>query len=174
MRRLALGLMGLGVVLTLVGVLGSLADSDDGDDTPAAPTTLTGPTETPDPTDPVPEPETPEEFYSRLERAFQEGDVDFMIERLHPEVVELYGEQQCRGFLDGQPPRTIEVVEIGETEPFDFGQRDDVDLVVDDTLVVTIRQSIEGADEPVESESHIVRTDDNTFRWFTDCGEPVP
>src|SRR5688500_10799883 len=83
-----------GFVVMVVGVLGSFLDwgaeteteavADDRNEAPA-----------PEPEAPS-EGETPEEFLAALATAVQEGDVDFQVERLHPAVIDRYGEDPCR------------------------------------------------------------------------------
>lgn len=152
LRRTGLVLMLVGVVTTGVGVVGELLDAD-GDEEPEVV-------------------ETPQEFFTLLDDGFQRGDAEFLFDRLHPAVLDLYGEAQCLTYLSSlDAPDAIEVVEVYRPEAWFYGTRDDRQVLIEDAVRVDLVERI--GDEEVELEAHLAPGDDGTFRWFTDCGDPI-
>ncbi len=195
-RVAALGATVVGFVLLIAGVVGTLV-SDDG-----APRVAPQPTATPEapaeeaaeapaeeppeappeepaeeepeapPEEPAEEEEGVEEFYASLGEAIRTGDADFLFARLHPEVLELYGEDQCRASVErlDNPDYEIEVIAVGEARRFLFGKREGLKIPVADTIPVEIVQR--AGDQEVEQTAHVARVD-GELRWFTDCGDPI-
>ncbi len=56
-------------------------------------------------------------------------------------------------------------------EKWDFGDRDDLVIPIDDAIPVDIVQRTDGDEARVQT-SHLA-TIDVELRWFTDCGKPV-
>lgn len=176
--RLGQAMVALGIVLVAIGVVGLVTD-DDGDEvasaTSSSSTSSTAALGGGEPDLGGTARATPEErireFYVAFEEAFQEGDAAFLFDRLHPAVIELYGANQCLDFTSDLPPRTFEIVEIHEPEPWDFGsEREGRELVVEDAIQVDVVQQVEGRE--IELASHLTVGPDGV-RWFTDCGDPV-
>lgn len=168
-----LAAVGVGAVLVLVGAAGLVIDDDeDGGGGGGVVASSTTTTSAPTTTSAVPA-ETPEELYALLEVAFQTGDGDALFTRLDAAVLDVYGEEQCRSYVDGleRPDLEFEVVEVYETAPWDFGKRDGLTVPIDDAIQVDIVQIVGGERAPV-TEAH-VRYEGDELRWFTDCGDPV-
>lgn len=179
--RAGLGLLVAGAALVVIGVVGLLASGDDDGDGEAAPTTTTtdaatttteATTTTTTTEAPVPA-ETPEELFAVLEAAFQTGDGDTLFARLDPAVLDVYGEVQCRSYADGleRPDLEFEVVEVHAPAPWDFGERDDLAVPIEDAIQVDVVQVVGGERSSV-TEAHLRYAGDE-LRWFTDCGDPV-
>lgn len=175
-----LGALVAGAVLVLVGVVGLLTsgDDDDGDGEVAATTpsaaraTSSTATSAPPTTSAAPA-ETPEELYALLEVAFQTGDGDALFARLDAAVLDVYGEAQCRSYVDGleRPDLELEVVEVHETAPWEFGERDGLAVPIADAIQVDIVPIVGGERAPL-TEAY-VRYEGDELRWFTDCGDPA-
>jgi hypothetical protein len=116
--------------------------------------------------------ETPEEFFAALGAAFREGDGRFLFSRLHPFVIERYGEASCRSYLGGLdvPAYEVEVLDVEGTESFVY-ETDELRRLVPEAVTVRIRFTEDGSTF-VETDGHIVLAGDR-FQWFTDCGTPL-
>ncbi len=116
--------------------------------------------------------ETPAEFLSALATAVREGDVDFQLERLHPAVIERYGEDACRADLVTRtdPTHAFEVTTVrDQPEPFDYAS-DGLSETIPETVVVDANVTDNGQTQAVTT--HLVEVD-GEFRYFTDCGTPA-
>jgi hypothetical protein len=112
--------------------------------------------------------ETPEEFLAALATAIREGDADFQLERLHPAVIERYGEDVCRAdiAMRTDPTRAFEVTRVREElEPFDYAS-DGQSETIPETVVVEAQVTALGTTFP--DELHLVEVD-GEFRYFSDC-----
>ena len=139
----------LGLVFTVVAVLGLVVAEGDPQAT-----------------------EDPQAFLELLEQAHAEEDATTLLKRLHPVVVELYGEAQCRDHvaqLVARPPGPEqEVAAVDGPGPWTFGEHEGLAVPVEDVLSVEVvqRGSPEG-----ERELHLGLVD-GRLHWFTDCGDP--
>jgi|GEM_PF-6219576 len=112
------------------------------------------------------------EFVAQLSAAFQTPDLDFLLERLHPEVLQRYGAQTCQAYLPEivDPTRSLTVISL-----VSFGQwqwdSDGLSTVVPDVYVVEMDHTFQG--ETTRFEGHFGMVDDMLY-WFTDCGTPAP
>lgn len=169
-RRAALAMIAGGVVLVVVGIVGGFVFADDGDDDAPIATATTSSTSS---TVATADAETPEELYTLLEEAFRSGDADTLFARLDRAVLDAYGADQCRGYLDGveQPELEIDVVAVGEPEVWAFGERDGLAIRVEDAIPVELVQTVDGT-ASAPQEAHVRRVGDE-LRWFTDCGDPI-
>lgn len=116
--------------------------------------------------------ETPEEFLAALATAIQEGDADFQVERLHPAVIERYGEDACRADIEMRtdPTRAFADPQVRE-EPEDFDYASDgLSEIIPDTIVVDAQVTADGATNA--QEVHLAEVD-GEFRYFSDCGTPA-
>jgi hypothetical protein len=116
--------------------------------------------------------ETPEEFLAALAVAVQEGDAVFQRERLHPAVIERYGEAACRADIATRtdPTRAFEVTQVrDEPEDFDYAS-DGQSETIPDTVVVDAQVTAQGATSA--QSVHLVEIA-GEFRYFTDCGMPA-
>ncbi len=119
-RRLGQGLTALGVVIVLVGLAGMLL-TDDGGTPTAAPTTSTSPTPTTSPasttvaettvtttsststtTTTAVQSESVEDFMVLFGLAIAAGDVEFLLDRLHPAAVGGFGIDLCRSWIEAE------------------------------------------------------------------------
>ncbi len=117
--------------------------------------------------------ETPEQFLAALASAIREGDADFQLERLHPEVLERYGEDACRAAIDTRtdPTRAFAVTQVrDDPEPFDYTSDGRTETIAA-TVVVEARVTTSGTTAP--QDVHLARVD-GELRYFSDCGTPLP
>ncbi len=115
---------------------------------------------------------TVEEFMAQLATALREGDEAFLFPRLHPAVLELYGEEQCRAYTTPLQDPTLQLEVRGVTGPERWAwERDDRTTDVADVFTVAVL--LRSGDTEADQELHvgIVAGD---LRWFTDCGDPLP
>ena len=126
------------------------------------------PTVGPEPTEP-PDTLTAEGFAQELAAAIGQGDDEYLYERLHPATIERYGEQACRAYVAGiEGEVNWEILGSSGPQAWSY-ETDGLATTIDDAWTVTVRQP--GA-EPEVREVHYAQTD-GTWRWFTDCGDPV-
>lgn len=113
--------------------------------------------------------ETPEAFYEQFVTAMNEGDAEWPLGRLHPSVVDTFGEEACRTFIDGlfEPTLDIEVTGVGDPAPFsaEIGGRT---IEVPDAVPVDIVVSFQGTTLPADT-THLVSIG-GLLHWFADCG----
>jgi hypothetical protein len=164
-----------GAALCLVGLVGGFVFADDG--APSAEPTTTEATSTTstteDPADLVDQAAV-EGFYDLFQTAVQTGDADTLYARLHPAVLDLYGADQCRAFIDAgfdNPDLTFEVVSVGPLEPWVW-ERDGRTVDVGDAVALQLVQRTLANPDPAPQEAHVALVD-GEIRWFTDCGDPL-
>lgn len=136
--------------------------------------TVAPPTETPTPVTPTPvasvalDPPTVEDFTNDLSAALAERDRAYLNTRLHPAVIERYGEQPCRRYLrEVGGPLTRVILGSEGPAPWDY-ITDELTTTIPDAWTVSIRQP---GPDPLR-ELHFAPAD-GTWRWFTDCGDPI-
>ena len=180
MRTIAVALMAIGVLVAAGGVVGMVA-SDDGP--PAPPSAIeTAPERTAEPggapssttTSPASTSTTTVEqavrtFVPELVAAIRKGDNDFKFARLHPAVIERYGEKCKDGLSGAQPDFVIDVVSVGVAEPWDW-VTDGVTATIVATPVTVKRSSAGGV--LIDGVIHLAEAE-GEMRWFTDCGTPL-
>ncbi|MEW6716094.1 MAG: HEAT repeat domain-containing protein [Chloroflexota bacterium] len=112
------------------------------------------------------------QFISDLVAAHHALNVDFLFGHLHPTVLDLYGAEACRGYLDQviTPTLAIEVLGITGPESWVF-ERDGRSIPVEDAFTVDANLSI--GDQTNQQDIHFAMAD-GIMRWFTDCGTPLP
>ncbi|WP_436794822.1 hypothetical protein [Actinospongicola halichondriae] len=113
-------------------------------------------------------------FYGVFVDAVHVHDVGTLIDRLHPVVFELFGEEQCLDFVGqrfNNPELSMEVVEVGPPETWTW-EIDGRTVDVDDTVTVTLIQIEEVDGAPATMEVHLA-LDGDDVAWFTDCGDPI-
>ncbi len=190
--RLTRALLIAGASLLLVGLVGRLGFDGGGETaapSPSPPQLSSSPTTPPssEPTEsaepsasesPSPEPtetiavETPEEFFALFAEAIRTGDVEFLLARLHPVVLERYGRQQCRAAvaaLATDPTFDAKVRSTSEAGAYEFTS-DGESATVDDTLTVAVTFTTAG--DAGRQDAHVAPVD-GELRWFTDCGDPI-
>jgi hypothetical protein len=183
-------LIGLGAVLGVVAVVGLVADlgaetttseptageEADATTTTPAPSTTNAPTTeatttsssaaTSTPTTVAPE--SAEAFLEQLAAAFRAGDVEFKMARLHPAVIERFGEDTCQTYLSSLPADpTAAFVVHSVSEPADYAwTTQDQTTNVPDTLTVAVTRTANGTAQ--EATIHLTAVD-GELRWYTDC-----
>jgi hypothetical protein len=169
----------------IAGIIGLVGQDDDGADASAPPapqqSTSTAPPATtttstlPATTTALPAPagESPQEFLTAWVAAHRAHDVEFLLARLHPLVIERYGEEQCRAYLDAIDGSAYgaEVLSVEPgTAPW-LWVLDGIETLVDDAITVQVRRTEDGTTF-FEAEGHLVLVD-TEISWFTDCGTPL-
>lgn len=131
--------------------------ADDGDTGPG-PTAAAGPTE------------APEAFVRTLAEALRAGDAGFLLDRLHPAVLDRYGAEACRSYVGGVSDPTFEltVQAVSEPGPYDW-ELDGVSTVIPDAVTVTVERTQGGG---VTTQDMHIAPSGGGWRWFTDCGDP--
>jgi hypothetical protein len=121
---------------------------------------------------PVPA-ETAPEFTGIFVGAMQSGDTPWLFGRLHPAVLEWYGDDQCGSYLEtvANPTFDIEILSQSGPEPWTY-ERDGLGRLIFEVYTVQINMSADGQTNPVAW--HLVLGPDGRYQWFTDCGEPLP
>jgi hypothetical protein len=143
-----------------------------------APTPSAAPTQTLAPTVPPtasPEPTAPpdtlsaEGFAQELAAAIRGSDAEYLFNHLHPATIERYGEGTCRAHLaDFGGDVDWEILGSSGPEAWSY-ETDGLATNIPDAWTVNVRQP--GAD-PELRELHFAQADE-TWRWFTDCGDPA-
>ncbi|HEY4396147.1 MAG TPA: hypothetical protein VGO28_00605 [Acidimicrobiia bacterium] len=112
-----------------------------------------------------------QKFLNELDAAVRDGNTDLRAARLHPAVIERYGEQQCRDFLAGQQDKTRrdKVKEVGKAESFEYAT-DNLAVTVADALPVQVQSTIKG--KKGERDIHLARVN-GQLTYFIDCGGPL-
>jgi hypothetical protein len=115
-----------------------------------------------------------QKFLDKLDKAVREGDTATRVALLHPSVIERYGEQQCRDFLASQvaqdPSRRDKVDRVDKPEPFEFTTDDGV-IPIPNAQLVFVKETF--AKNKGERELHVALVD-RDYRYFIDCGTPLP
>jgi hypothetical protein len=113
--------------------------------------------------------ETAEEFMTMFTAAFRQGDDAFLLERLNPAVIELYGEDQCAAFVGTlkDPTRAYTVKNSSELKPYDYNP-DGQSVTIPGAYTVTVQARVDG--KVAEQEIHLAPVED-TLTWFADCGD---
>ena len=186
--RTGLWVAAAGVALCVLGLIGGFVFAEDDEPTVSGATTTTATTAADETTTSASSSTTttvdPAElvglddvraFYELFEEAVQTGDGDDLHARLHPAVFELYGEEQCRAFVDAgfdNPDLGFEAQSVGPLGPWTW-ERDGRSVAVADAVAVQLVQRTPANVEPAPQEAHVALVD-GELRWFTDCGEPLP
>lgn len=182
LRRTATALAIVGGVLVLVGGVGLALDGDDDAASPAAARagdarpSATESTESTEATTPVPT-TVPlatrvSTFFADWANALRAGDEAYLVARLHPAVLERYGEAACLATLAPiqLPQASAEVLSTEPaTAPWSW-TTDGQTTAVADALGLRLRRTEDGS-TVTESDAHIALVGDEV-RWFTDCGTP--
>lgn len=128
------------------------------------------------PTDAPPDPLDPfREFLAAFDAAHETGDAEALLDSLAPVIIDIYGEPQCRSYLEGVVGSIGDVVLLDGRPhaPWTFSDVDggDASVEVSDAFELDVQLSQLGGD-PVEVKLHLSATEDGV-RWYTDCGDPV-
>lgn len=177
MRKVAVAAMVIGVLLAGVGVVGLAATAGDeaGTDDTAGPTSKATSTSATSTTVATTATTTTtveaavRAFVPELVAAIRAGDNGYKFERLHPLVVQRYGEATCRsGLTAAQPDFVMDVVSVGAPEPWDWV----TDGLTTSVVAIPVNVKRSGADGAlVDGVIHLAEAE-GAMRWFTDCGTP--
>ena len=112
-------------------------------------------------------------FIQAFNGAFQDGDSDPLYQLLNPAVIDLYGEEACRAHLGEiiQTPTSLEYLDSTRVGVWDW-ELDGVITPVDFAYAVQLNYTSQG--QTTKQEVHLTLPGDNSVRWFTDCGDPLP
>ncbi len=112
-----------------------------------------------------------EDFIGTFSRAMQSQNIDFLLERLHPAVTDLYGAEACQRYLPQVIDHTfnIQIRNVGAQEPW-MWEIDDRSTPIDEAYSVDAIVLSRG--QTITTEMHLTPVD-GLQRWFTDCGEPL-
>jgi hypothetical protein len=114
-----------------------------------------------------------EAFFQRFNEAFQDKNVDTLKRFLHPEVIELYGEESCQAYLEEIVETTVNVGVLSLEE---FGLWDwEIDgqtIPIENAYRIQVEFTAAGVTNL--QELHLALRPDGTLGWFTDCGDPLP
>jgi hypothetical protein len=113
-----------------------------------------------------------QQFLDELDTAVREGNTEVRLARLNPAVIQRYGADQCRSFLDGQrdESRRDKVKRVGKARPYEF-TTDNLSVTVPDTLPVFVRATINK--KKGDRNLNLARVN-GQLTYFTDCGDPLP
>jgi hypothetical protein len=136
----------------------------------ALPTSSPTPTPSPSPaSSPTLDPATADEFALELAAALNDRDGTYLLSHLHPAVIARYGQTQCVDHIATLTGgASWQVQESSGPVGWDYVS-DELTTTVPDAWSVTVRQ-LNG--DPELRELHFAPAD-GTWRWFTDCGDPV-
>lgn len=187
-RGVAMGLMGLGAVLVVVSTIGWIgqrgaaqpeAAPDSTTTTTVAETTTTSSTTTTTEatttttteatttttvaTTVVDEAALVEEFIPMYRIAIQLENVDFLFERLHPEVLTLSTPELCRDFIEREILALQEYEQIG---PVEGPEVRDLGTGLESVYTVPVSFVFEGTSFEATAAYAVV---DGEVRWFTEC-----
>lgn len=110
-------------------------------------------------------------FITVFNSAFQDGDSGPLYQLLNPAVIELYGEEACRAYLEGivEIPTTLEYLDATKVGVWDW-ERDGIITPVDFAYAVQVNYTSQ--DQTLQQEIHLTLPGDDSVRWFADCGDP--
>lgn len=119
---------------------------------------------------------TVETFYMGWNAAFEAQDVDTLFELLHPAVLEVYGADVCRAYLESVIRNPVSVDVQGATDLPQW------DWPADDRLVpidgaIAVDAAVTSGGQTVNQEVHLAWDESSgtsRLAWFTDCGDPLP
>lgn len=190
-RRAGTLIFAAGLVLVGIGTVGLVLTGGDAGTTArpiasaspagsATPTPSLAPTATPTaPPTPVPSPSPSPDaetlvaaFFADLVEAIRAGSVGSMADRLHPAVIDRYGEAACDGELAARaadPGFDVAIAAVRAPAPWDY-VTDGRTTTIEETLTVDASVTSGGATTVRELHVAIV---DGAVRWFTDCGSPL-
>jgi len=156
------------VVLVVVGMAGAVLDW--GADTAHTVPTASSSPSAPPPSSPAPT-EDAHAFFDAFETAVRTGDRGFLLARLHPVVIERYGQSQCEAFVAQlvDPTVDLQLVSVEGPATFDYAS-DGLSTPVPDTYVFNVDGTATGRAGPRQYHLALVN---GAFRTFSDCGTPV-
>ena len=118
-----------------------------------------------------PAPETLVDFVAALERAIANGDGAFLRARMHPAVVERYGAAACDAFAAGSHTPVNFTVQSATPPGVYAWATDGLSRDIPGTNSVNVTGVVDGQSQSATIHVAFV---DGLWRWFTDCGDPLP
>jgi hypothetical protein len=115
--------------------------------------------------------ETLSDFVVALGHALTNHDSAFLRARMHPAVVERYGSAACDAFAAGTHPSVDLTVQSASAPTVYTWATDGLTRDVPGTNTVTVTGVVDGETQPATIHVAFV---DGSWRWFTDCGDPLP
>ena len=97
---------------------------------------------------PLPLSEDPRDFLANFTGAVQTGDVDWLLGRLNPAVIQRYGEEQCRGYLRTSvidPTMRLQLSAVAGPGSWEWST-DDRSTVVDEVYRVDAHRFLRGTE----------------------------
>jgi hypothetical protein len=116
--------------------------------------------------------EDPQTFLNAFVSALRTNDRSFLFARMHPAVIARYGQAQCEAFT-AQPPdpnSTLRLVRVSAPSSYDYAS-DGRSTRISDVYTFTVEGTVAGATGTHQYHFALV---DGRFRYFVDCGDPVP
>jgi hypothetical protein len=111
------------------------------------------------------------DFLKPFVAAMQSGNTSFLLEHLHPAVIEIYGSEQCRSYLEGVSDPLFDIELLSASGPSAWEWKiDGISTFIPDAYTVNINRTSGGTTSI--GESHFAFDDQNRLGWFTDCGDP--
>jgi hypothetical protein len=112
------------------------------------------------------------EFASLLAASMRVYEPDFLLTRLHPKIIEVYGESACQDYIEqlNVPTFRLHVASTSGPETWTFN-RDGKSIDIENVYTAFAYQTEYGHSGQVAI--HFAKMADNTFRWFADCGDPL-
>lgn len=180
MRRMTLGLMVTGALMTVVGLLGLAfgwgSSSATARPSAAKPATTTSAKARSTPSTSATTPssaaaESPSSFFDALQTAVRNGDRAFLTDRLHPAVTKRYGLAQCQAHASqlADPTVSLRLVKVTGPVTFDYAS-DGLSTPVPNTYVFDVDGTAAGRTGPRQYHFALVG---GRFRTFADCGNPI-
>ena len=116
-----------------------------------------------------------QDFYSGWNSAFEAQDVTTLLELLHPAVIDLYGFDACRSYLESVivNPTQVEVLDVKDAGTW-MWEIDGLQVSVENAFGVDV--AISSGGQTFTREAHLALTISGTLgelAWFTDCGDPA-
>ena len=167
-RYLRIGLIVVGSVLSAVSVLGLVLDwgSTDAPSVAASPPHAAA---TATPTTPV---ESSSAFFASFVKAIHDGDTTWLLARLHPAVIERYGEAQCRTAVASLRDPTFAVSLSSAGTPSDYVYASDGrSTTVPNTATFDSQGTVQG--QASTTRQYHFALVDGRYRTFLDCGNPL-
>jgi hypothetical protein len=110
-------------------------------------------------------------FAADFNQAMATGDTAFLLDSLHPDVVEIYGRQACTTYLEGISDPTFQISVVGVSGPaaWDYA-RDGFSRPLEAIFTVDVDRSFQGQSDRIEMHLDVMPPGAN---WFSDCGDPL-
>ncbi|MGB0111706.1 MAG: hypothetical protein WBP59_00655 [Ilumatobacteraceae bacterium] len=107
-------------------------------------------------------------FYERFSTAQASGDIDTLIDALHPAVLSVYGEDACRSYLEANvnPAVSFTFVQVLDRGPWEYEAAGTITDIGD---AYTVETSVANDGAVSTEQPHVALRGDGTLGWFTNC-----